>query len=124
MYLELLPPRFREAIAFVTVKNGQLMVALRHPGFKMELNYNQELLKSLLSTLIAHRRECAFMEARSVAIFLSRHHTPPGERPSSDPGYSETATGDFPLSVHDRDLAGIFESIRSHIRKNRRRSRR
>jgi hypothetical protein len=116
----MLPPRFRQAIAFVTIKNGQLMVALSHPGLKMELNYNQELLKSLLSTLRSHRPDCAFMEAEKVVIFLSRYHRE-DEKPllPSVPHYSEQARGEFPVSTEDPRLAETLERIREWIRKNR-----
>jgi hypothetical protein len=116
----MLPERLRRGIAFVTVKNRRLMVALSHPGLKMELNYNQELLKSLLSTLMNHREECRFMEADEIVIFLSRYHEPPTEnnRPSV-PRYSELAEGNFSVSVTDDALRESLERIREAIRRNR-----
>ncbi len=119
-FLEMLPPRFRQAIAFVTIKNDQLMVALTHPGLKMELNYNQELLKSLLSTLRTHRPECAFMRAEKVVVFLSRYHRLADAAPEpSVPHYREQATGEFSESPSHPELAESLERIRHWILKNR-----
>ena len=123
-YLAMLPPRFREAIAFVTVKNRRLMVALSHPGLKMELNYNQELLKSLLSTLLAHREECRFMEADEIVIFLSRYHQPRKDSEhSTDPRYTELAEGTFPIDTRHEELRESLERIRAAIRHNRSKAR-
>ena len=118
-FLELLPPRFRNAIAFVTVKNRRLMVGLSHPGYKMELNYNQELLKGLLSTLIRHRPECAFMEADRLVFFHSRYHPLTNEDPDTVPHYRELARGEFQTLPEDEALRERFEKIRHWIRKNR-----
>jgi len=118
-FLDLLPPRFRGAIAFVTIKNRRLMVGLSHPGYKMELNYNQDLLKSLLSTLREHRPECAFMEAESIVFFLSRYHAPREEDRSTVPRYRELATGEFSGPLRNEALRETFEAIRREIAKNR-----
>ncbi|ADV45692.1 DciA family protein [Nitratifractor salsuginis] len=121
-FLELLPPRFQQAIAFVTVKNRQLMVALSHPGYKMELNYNQDVLKSLLSTLIDTCPECRFMEADRIVIFPSKFHT--GSNSSKEdeetvPHYSELATGTFRIPETDEPLRECFLKIRHDILRNR-----
>ncbi|WP_292658854.1 hypothetical protein [Nitratifractor sp.] len=120
-FLELLPPRFQEAIAFVTVKNRQLMVALSHPGYKMELNYNQDLLKSLLSSLIAQSPECAFMAADRIVIFASKYHPMPNEDSTDEtvPRYAEAAVGEFRLPDADPRLRESFQKIRQLIRRHR-----
>ncbi|HFC03749.1 MAG TPA: DUF721 domain-containing protein [Nitratifractor salsuginis] len=120
-FLELLPPRFRQAIAFVTVKNRQLMVALSHPGYKMELNYNQDVLKSLLRTLMEARPDCAFMAADRIVIFHSKYHPMPGgsEKSETVPRYREAADGAFRLPESDPELREAFLRIREHIRRKR-----
>jgi len=97
------------------------MVALSHPGYKMELNYNQDVLKSLLRAWVRERPECRFMEAEKVVVFLSRYHQPPeGEedRPTI-PRYHEQASGEFSLPEGDEALAESFDRIRKWIRRNR-----
>ena len=120
-YLDLLPERFRRAIAFVTVKNDRLMIALSHPGYKMELHYNQELLKSLLSSLIEQRPECAFMQAKEVVIFTSRYHTPNPAANSEEtiPRYRELGRGDFELPEGPEDLKESFRRIRERMRRKK-----
>ncbi len=118
-YIQLMPPRFREAIAFMTVKNGNLMIALSHPGYKMELNYNKELLKSLLSTLVEHEEECAFMETEKIIIFVSGFHRAE-EKISTEtvPRYAERAKGDFSAEPSNGRLKEIFDKIRRDIARN------
>ncbi len=95
------------------------MVGLSHPGYKMELNYNQELLKSLLSTLRAHRSECAFMEADEIVFFVSKYRRRPEEESATVPRYSELATGSFETKLENPELAESFLRIRHWIEKNR-----
>ncbi len=120
-FLELLPPRFQKAIAFVTVKNRQLMVALSHPGYKMELNYNKELLKSLLNNFIKVRSECNFMEADKIIIFQSKYHMPRVLKDIEDtiPYYKEMAVGDFKLPKSNPKLKELFSQIQEAIKHNR-----
>ena len=118
-FLDLLPPRFRNAIAFVTIKNRRLMVGLSHPGYKMELNYNQDLLKSLLSTLREHRPECTFMEAETIVFFHSRYHKAEEGNNSTVPRYRELAEGTFRTETENEALRDSFEMIRRWIIKNR-----
>ena len=122
-FLEMLPARFRQGIAFVTVKNRRLMVALSHPGLKMELNYNRELLKGILSKLTAHREECRFMEADEVVVFLSRYHRPKDTaREPTVPRYTELAEGNFTAETENGELRETLERIRKAIHRNRRES--
>jgi len=120
-FLEMLPARYRHGIAFITVKNRRLMVALSHPGLKMELNYNQELLKGLLRKLIEHSQECRFMEADEVVIFLSRFHRPSEENAavSTLPRYTELAEGAFTIHTDNEALRETLERIRNAILRNR-----
>ena len=45
-FINLLSAKYQKAIAFVYIKDETLFVAVTHPGFKMELNYNRDLLKA------------------------------------------------------------------------------
>ncbi len=120
-YLRLLPPRFQAAIAFVYVRSATLHVALRHPGYKMELNYNQELLKSLLTTLIEHDAGCASLHADSVVLFVSKYAAPPASDADETtvPRYHELAEGIFEDHTSSPQLQTQFARLRSAIRANR-----
>lgn len=119
-FIQLLPPKFQEAIAFVYIENKTLFIALSHPGYKMELNYNRDLLKSVLTMLREHDTSCSQLEAEKVAIFNSKYFAPTTkENHSSDPKYFELSSADFLIQTDDKILHEKFESIKNHIISNR-----
>ncbi len=118
----LLPPRFQKAIAFFYIRNNTLFGALSHPGYKMELNYNKDLVKSLLKELILIEQSCQelFANVDKIEFFVSKFHTKaPVYRSQSIPRYKELATGNFTIEVENRELGAIFEKIREDIVRNR-----
>ena len=115
-YINLLSPKWQKAIAFVYIKEETLFIAVTHPGFKMELNYNRDLLKSLLMQLNTHDERCKMMIAEKVVIFHSKYHAMPEKKASyvSVPHYLEQAGGSF-KAPEDEALAESFERIRALI---------
>ncbi len=119
-FLRSLPPKFQKAIAFVYIEKRTLFVALSHPGYKMELNYNKDLLKSLLSMLIAHDKECSMLEVSNIVVFNSKYHTDEKSKPTqTDPKYSELSDASFTIETDDEDIRAKFEDIKSIIIRNR-----
>ncbi|HIP52094.1 MAG TPA: hypothetical protein EYG94_08415 [Campylobacterales bacterium] len=118
-FISLLNPRFKKAIAFVYVRDDTLFVALSHPGFKMELNYNKDLLKSLLVILAKQDEKCQNMSASKVVLFNSKNHIFSQEKPkyNSVPYYKEMALGEFSIKSDDNELLQAFETIRQSIEK-------
>lgn len=118
-FLSLLSPKFQKAIAFIYVKEETLFVALSHPGFKMELNYNKDLLKSLLSMLAQTDERCENMVASKVVLFNSKNHKFAKEVSTynSIPYYQEMALGAFTIQSSDQALVDAFEKIRHSIEK-------
>jgi hypothetical protein len=117
----LLPPRFQDAIAFFYIKNNTLFGGLSHPGYKMELNYNKDLVKALLNQLISVKIECkeVFKDVVKIEFFVSKFHTPPPMiTEDTDPKYRELASGEFELKVKDRELIEIFNKIKEDIKLN------
>jgi len=115
-FTTLLGKHLQNAIAFVYVKNRTLFVAVKHPGFKMELNYNRDLLKSLLMQLNTHDTSCEMLIATKVVIFHSKYHAMPEEKASyvSVPHYIEQANGAF-NTPEDEALKESFERIKALI---------
>ena len=115
-YISLLSPKWQKAIAFIYVKDETLFIAVTHPGFKMELNYNRDLLKSLLIQLNAHDENCKKMSAHKVVVFHSKYHTIPEKKHSyvTVPHYLEQAQGTFILP-EDKVLAESFKRIKTLI---------
>ena len=118
-FISLLNPRFKKAIAFVYVRDDTLFVALSHPGFKMELNYNKDLLKSLLSMLAKSDDKCKDMKASKVVLFNSKHLSIIKEETivSTVPHYREMALGEFTIESEDKDLQVAFNKIKKSIEK-------
>ena len=115
-YINLLSPKWQKAIAFIYIKEETLFIAVTHPGFKMELNYNRDLLKSLLMQLNTHDTSCEMLIATKVVIFHSKYHAMPEEKASyvSVPHYIEQANGAF-NTPEDEALKESFERIKALI---------
>lgn len=115
-YINLLSSKWQKAVAFVYIKDETLFIAVTHPGFKMELNYNKDLLKSLLSQLSKYDKACETMEAQKVVVFHSKYYAMPQEKTSyvTVPHYHERAKGDFETPT-DKELKEKFEHIKALI---------
>ena len=118
-YLSLLSPKWQKAVAFIYIKKETLFIAVTHPGFKMELNYNRDLLKSLLIQLNTHVSDCKVLTASKVVIFHSKYHALPEDKVQevTIPYYEERARGDFTLP-NDDILKESFERIKALIQCN------
>ncbi len=119
-YIKLLGSKYQKAIAFVYIKNETLFVAVTHPGFKMELNYNRDLLKSVLTQLSSLDNECELMKADKVVVFHSKYHpvTKVPDDISTVPYYHERASSDFEIETEDEALKEKFEDIQKVIQCN------
>jgi len=115
-YISLLSPKWQKAVAFVYIKEETLFIAVTHPGFKMEFNYNKDLLKSLLIQLNTHVSDCKMFTASKVVIFHSKYHALPKDKVPevTVPYYEERAEGNFTLP-NDGILKESFERIKALI---------
>ena len=120
-YIKLLRPKWQKAIAFIYIKEETLFIAVTHPSFKMELNYNRDLLKSLLTQLNTYDLECRHMHASKVAVFHSRYYplSRKTDTVSTVPHYDELASDDFEIQCQDAELKKKFEQIKERIACNR-----
>ena len=116
-FLQLLPAKFQKAIAFVYVRDETLFVALSHPGFKMELNYNKDIFKNLLEMLTKMDEKCQNMKASKVVLFNAKSHIFSQEKPTynSVPHYQEMAEGEFNIESDDEELIEAFEKVKNSI---------
>ena len=116
-FISILNPRFQKAIAFIYVREETLFVALSHPGFKMELNMNKELLLNLLSILAKQDEKCQQLNAKKVVLFNSKHLSIIKEKgiESTVPHYQEMALGDFTIESEDDELLKAFEAVKKSI---------
>ena len=102
-FIEYLQPKFQKAIAFVYIRNNILFIAISHPGYKMELNYNKDLLRSLLNMMGKHYEGCSELKADSVIIFNSKFYVEkPIKDQDTDPKYRELSSGEFKIQSKDK----------------------
>ncbi|MEA1954330.1 MAG: hypothetical protein U9O24_08045 [Campylobacterota bacterium] len=119
-YIKLLGSKYQKAIAFVYVQNETLFIAVTHPGFKMELNYNRDLLKSILTQLTSYDNRCKMMKANKVVVFHSKYHpvTKNAKPMSTVPYYHERASSQFSIKTDNQALKEKFEAIQEVIKCN------
>ncbi len=118
-FVELLPIRFQSAVAFVYIKNETFFIALSHPGYKMEFNYNKELFKTLLASISKNIPSCQNLKVEKIAIFNSKIHTIDKKQDTGTvPYYSELSSGNFDTDTLDNETAKIFLDIKEIIAKN------
>ena len=111
------PPKFKKAIAFVYVKNDTLFIALSHPGFKVELNYNKDLFRDLLSMVAMADEKCRTITASKVVLFNSKHLSiiKKEEIISTIPYYKERSQGNFEIKSKDTEMIEAFNKIKESI---------
>ncbi len=119
-FISLLNPRFQKAIAFVYIRDDTLFVALSHPGFKMEMGYNKELLLTLLDILAKQDEKCQQLKATKVVLFNSKQLSTLNNKKlyESVPHYHEMALGEFTIESEDKELLEAFSNIKKSIKKN------
>ena len=118
-FIASLSPKFQKAIAFIYVRENTLFIALSHPGFKMELNYNKDSLKDVLNMLTYVDKNCQSLKASKVVLFNSKHLSILKEEkiPSMITYYKEHSFGKFKIESEDKELIEAFEKIRNSIEK-------
>jgi len=111
--------RFKKAIAFVYVKDDTLFIALSHPGFKMEMNYQKKVFLSILDILSKEVEQCQHIKAKKVVLFNSKHNSIIKDKKieSTVPHYKEMAIGEFTIESEDEELKKAFEAVRDSIEK-------
>jgi hypothetical protein len=120
-FLSLLPPRFKNAINYITAKNNTLLIALSHPGFKIEIDNNRDLLKSLLKDISKHDSSCNFSNINSIMTFISSFNAQSelnDKQNKTIPYYDELSEGEFDTDHIDNDLKAIFDRIKRDIKCN------
>ncbi len=119
-YISLLSIKWQKAIAFIYIKNHTLFIAVTHPGFKMELNYNRDLLISLLKQLTSLDEACKIMQADKVAVFHSKYRSIVKEDASTStiPYYNELSSSHFSIKSLDLELQKKFKQIQQTIKDN------
>ncbi len=122
-FISLLPPRFKNAINYITSKNDTLLIALSHPGFKIEIDNNRDLLKSLLKDISKYDPSCNFSDITKITTFISNfniQNLQAEKQNETIPYYEELSDGKFDTENIDDDLKAIFDQIKQDIKCNQR----
>lgn len=116
-FISILSKKWQEAIAFIYIKEETLFIAITHPGFKMELHYNKDLLKSLWKQFINIEKSCNLLQINQIIIFHSKFYTPIEEKQQlkTVPYYKEKSNGDFILPNKKSKLYDKFLIIQEII---------
>jgi len=83
------------------------------------MNYQKELLLSLLDILAKQDKKCQQLYASKVVLFNSKHISIIKEEKieSTVPHYQEMALGKFTIESDDEDIVKAFEAVRDSIEK-------
>ena len=114
----LLPKHLANGISFMYIKNSSLFLALNHPGIKMELNYNHNLIKDLLNKIKDFDKDCQNLTVNNIKPFVS-NMTFIDNKIEIDTTckYEERAKGDFKIETENKKLQDIFQKIKEEIKK-------
>ncbi len=114
----LLPPRLSNAILFVYIKNDILFFVLNHPGYKMEFNYNLNLIKGVLKELKKRESVCKDLVFKNIKAFVSNKIDLEENKNQTEKKliYKERATGDFEIKTNNKKLRQIFQNIQDIIK--------
>ncbi len=114
----LLPPRLSNAILFVYIKNDILFFVLNHPGYKMEFNYNLNLIKGVLKELKKRESVCKDLVFKNIKAFVSNKIDLEENKNQTEKKliYKERATGDFEIKTNNKKLKQIFQNIQDIIK--------
>ena len=116
--ISVLPKHLRQHIAFVYQKKRTLFIALKHPGIKMEIDYNHNLIKSLLNKIKNIDKSCADIEINEIKSFVTYKEKKREElfEYACDNHFDERARGEFKVLSKDSNLQKKFEEIRKIIK--------
>ncbi len=120
-FISIINPKFKRAIAFVYIREKKLFIALSHPGFKMELDYNKGTFKSLFKILSQNDIKCKDFDVEEVIIFNSNKISiikESNEIEITVPYYLEQSSGEFEIISLNSDILDKFNDIKAKIRCN------
>lgn len=131
-FMRLLPINWRRIIAFIYVREGDLMIALKHPLGLQELkrDSNIKFIKELLSLFVRSYPECEFSAVKEIKFFVADKFAKRLRKANGALNLSnfaapiaarslERSRGKFKNVVKDPQIYRAFEEIRGLILANR-----
>ena len=112
-FIELLPPQLKKGIKFAYIKRQTLYFVLTHPVYKMEFEYNKNLINSLLKkALIANVEELQFFVTNRIEKKKKI------EKDARSNNFKERSYGIFANPIKNEKLHNKVEEIRKIINKS------
>ena len=110
--IQTLPPKLKNGVKFAYIKQQILFFVLTHPVYKMEFEYNKELIKSLL-------KKAHIANVEDIRFFVTNKREKKEEVKENTPFYEEKSHGIFENNTEDETLFKTFEEIRQIIKESK-----
>ena len=109
--IQVLPLKLKKGVKFAYIKKQILFFVLKHPVYKMEFEYNKEIIKSLL-------KKASIANVEEIRFFVTNKLEKKEDKVVESPSFKERSYGIFQNSVKDKKLREKFEQIRKIISKS------
>jgi len=109
--IQVLPLKLKKGVKFAYIKKQILFFVLKHPVYKMEFEYNKEIIKSLL-------KKAGIKNVEEIRFFVTNKLEKKEDKVVEPPSFKERSYGIFQNSVKDKKLREKFEEIRKIISKS------
>ncbi len=106
--IQALPLKLKKGVKFAYIKKQILFFVLTHPVYKMEFEYNKEIIKSLL-------KKAGIANVEDVRFFVTNKLEKKEVKKVEAPFFTERSHGIFENKVEDEKLHKKFEEIRKII---------
>lgn len=106
--IQALPMKLKKGVKFAYVKRQILFFVLTHPVYKMEFEYNKEIIKSLL-------KKAGIANVEDIRFFVTNKLERKEVKKVESPFFQERSYGIFENKTHNERLHKKFEEIRSII---------
>ena len=108
--IQVLPLKLKKGVKFAYIKRQILFFVLSHPVYKMEFEYNKEIIKSLL-------KKASIANVEEIRFFVTNKLEKKEPEKVEAPFFTERSYGIFENKVEDEKLYKKFEEIRGIIKK-------
>jgi len=106
--IQVLPLKLKKGVKFAYIKRQILFFVLKHPVYKMEFEYNKEIIKSLL-------KKASIENVEEIRFFVTNKLEKKEVKIVEDPTFKERSYGIFENNIQDEKLHKTMEEIRNII---------
>lgn len=108
-FIELLPISLKKGVKFAYIKANILYFVLTHPVYKMEFEYNKDLINTLL-------KKSPLIKVNQLKFFVTNKREKKIEIKKGENLYKERSHGIFTNYITNKDLHEKVEAIRAIIK--------